>query len=78
MAVIAYIGYFFWNEYSHAQITAQRTQAKIEQFVEDYCERISRYSSKYDNDYTVSLGHDEVMRRYKACNEFQSTGKLPD
>lgn len=77
VAVIAFVGYFFWGEYSQSQARAQYAQAKIEKFVEDYCERISRYSAKYDKDYTASLGRDEVMRRDKQCSDFKMTGKMP-
>lgn len=77
IAVIAFVGYFFWSEYNRSQIRAHNAQVRLEQFKEDYCERISRYSAKYDNDYTVSLGYEEVMRRYRMCNEFIATGKIP-
>lgn len=77
IAVLTYVGYFFWGEYQQSQARAQYTQARIEKFVEDYCERVSRYSEKYDKDYTASLGYDEVMKRAKQCSDFKLTGKLP-
>ena len=77
IAVIAFVGYFFWGEYSRSQARAQNYQAKVDRFIDEYCERISRFSARYDKNYTQSLGHDEVMKRYKQCNDFRLTGKLP-
>lgn len=76
-AVIAFVGYFFWNEYADAQARARNAQAQGQQAFENGCWRITTTSQKYDKAYADSLSNDERIHRLKKCITYFETGKMP-
>jgi len=77
IAVLTYVGYFFWGEYQQSQARAQYAIAKERQTYEDSCWRIISTSPKYDKEYSKTLSSDETISRLKKCSVFFETGKLP-
>lgn len=78
VAVIAFVGYFFWNEYADAQARAKNAQALERTSFENNCWRITSSNKKYDKAYADSMSSNERVDRLKECITYFDTGKLPN
>lgn len=77
LAVIAYIGYFFWNEYRQQQDAAEHARLKVFVDFQHNCNRLISTHPEYDKAFEDTLSSDESYKRVKQCSEYYETGKLP-
>lgn len=70
IAIIAFVGYYFWNEYRSAE--AMRRQAFA-----NGCAKITSINPKFDEAYTKSLPQAELVNRLRKCLDFFESGKMP-
>lgn len=81
VAVIAFVGYFFWGEYeksrSLARLEHETKQAKIRLDYEKSCWRIMDNHAQYDKNYIKTLKLVDYQNKIKECKVYMETGKLP-
>lgn len=69
IAVIAFVGYYFWNEYRAAEMHKRQAYAAS-------CARIVTTNEKYDEKYASSMSNEERIYRLRQCVDFYETGKM--
>lgn len=77
VAVIAFVGYFFWGEYIDAQARERTAEANALRDFKDGCDRIIINDPKYDAAYAASLSRKELATKQDECIFFDKSGKLP-
>lgn len=78
VAVIAFVGYFFWNEYADAQARAENAQALERTAFEDNCAKLVVNDPKYDAAMIGRLTPEELDGKQTDCIAYFETGKLPN
>ncbi|ANG97763.1 hypothetical protein A8A54_15505 [Brucella pseudogrignonensis] len=78
VAVMAFVGYFFWNEYADAQARAKNAQEELVRDFDTNCRRISLWFPQYDDAYAQSFSKNERQDRVKECITYFETGKRPN
>lgn len=81
IAVLTYVGYFFWGEYERSQALAlfqkAEMQAKVRLDYEKGCNRITDTHPSYDKYYVKKLSLTEYQSKIKECTAYTTTRKLP-
>lgn len=78
VAVMAFVGYFFWNEYADAQARAKNAQAQERTSFEDNCAKLIANDPKYDAALISRLTPEELDAKQTECITYFETGKLPN
>jgi len=71
IAIIAFVGYYFWNEYRTAEML------KRQAFATD-CGKITSNSPTFDEAYTKAIPQPEHVNRLRKCLDFYESGKMPN
>ena len=69
IAVIAFVGFYFWNEYRAAEML------KRQAFAND-CGKITSNSPTFDEAYTKAIPQAEHVNRLRKCLDFYESGKM--
>lgn len=79
IAVLTYVGYFFWGEYNQSRFDALAEESAVKS-LQDFmhtCNRLTTNDPSYDEAYSKSLSNSERIAIADKCIAFEQTGKLP-
>ena len=77
IAIIAFVGYYFWNEYKDTQARAIAAQAQALELFQNDCSRLISNDPKYDAAFVSSLSPSDLDKKQIDCINYSKTGKLP-
>ena len=78
IAVIAFVGYFFWGEYAKETAREKAAVARSVTAFSDNCFRLVESSPKYDKKFAMSLSPTDRKALLQECVDAFQKNKLPD